>query len=131
MASFELDIDEFESLQQSMEAYGDGAIRIINDVIQNEGAEKIKAEIMPLLPASGRTWKRKKAPARSAAPFTQQSEMLAVTVKTVSSYNYLYFPDDGSNTIKHMGNQQFMQRGAENASSAIIDLCVGQLTEEL
>ena len=56
--------------------------------------------------------------------------MLSVTIKTVNAYNYLYFPDDGSNTKKHAGNQQFMASGAENASDRIMELCIGHLTEE-
>lgn len=59
-----------------------------------------------------------------------QHGMLSVTIKTVSTYNYLYFPDDGSNTKKLAGNQQFMASGAESASDRIMELCIGHLTEE-
>ena len=37
MASFELEFDEVEALQQKMEEYGAGAQRIINDVLHGEG----------------------------------------------------------------------------------------------
>lgn len=130
MATFELDAQELDELQQKMEEYGEGAARQINDVLHGEGAKEINDQIMRILPASGRHWKGKKAPASTAQPFTQEDGMLSVTIKTVSAYNYLYFPDDGSNTKKHAGNQQFMAYGAESASDRIMELCIGHLTEE-
>lgn len=42
----------------------------------------------------------------------------------------LYFPDDGSNTVHHMGNQHFMQHGAENSLGAIADLCAANVINE-
>lgn len=130
MATFELDAQELDELQQKMEEYGEGAARQINDVLHGEGAKEINDQIMRILPASGRHWKGKKAPASTAQPFTQEDGMLSVTIKTVSTYNYLYFPDDGSNTKKHAGNQQFMASGTESASNRIMELCIGHLTEE-
>ena len=130
MVTFELDAQELDELQQKMEEYGEGAARQINDVLHGEGAKEINDQIMRILPASGRHWKGKKAPASTAQPFTQEDGMLSVTIKTVSTYNYLYFPDDGSNTKKHDGNQQFMASGAESASDRIMELCIGHLTEE-
>ena len=130
MATFELDAQELDKLQQKMEEYGEGAARQINDVLHGEGAKEINDQIMRILPASGRRWKGKKAPASAAQPFAQEDGMLSVTIKTVNAYNYLYFPDDGSNTKKHAGNQQFMASGAENASNRIMELCIGHLTEE-
>lgn len=46
-------------------------------------------------------------------------------------YNYLYFPDDGENTYRHNGDQEFMRRGAEEATENIIDQCVSALVEEI
>lgn len=130
MASFELDFDEVESLSQKMEEYGSGAHRIINDVLHGEGGEKIKDQIHMLIPSSGRHWKGKRSPAASADSLQQvNNEMLAVTIKSKTAYNYLYFPDDGSNTKNHAGNQQFFQRGAEGAADSVVDLCLGKLTE--
>ena len=131
MALFELDFDEVDALAQSMEAYGEGAHRIINDTLHEEGGEEIKEQIMLLIPASGRTWRRKKAAASETDSLQiDNGEMLAVTVKAKSAYQYLYFPDDGTNTQRHAGNQQFFMRGGEQASGKIIDLCLGKLTED-
>ena len=131
MASFELDVSEVESLSTAMEQYGQGALRKIDDVLHGEGGDKIKDAIQLLIPSSGRRWKGKKAPASTADSLMQvNNEMLAVTIKSRTAYNYLYFPDDGSNTLHHAGNQQFFQRGAEGTADQIIELCVGRLTED-
>lgn len=66
MATFELDAQELDELQQKMEEYGEGAARQINDVLHGEGAKEINDQIMRILPASGRHWKGKKAPASAA-----------------------------------------------------------------
>ena len=131
MASFTMDYSEIDSLTTAMQQYGEGALREINDVLHGEGGEKIKEAIQLLIPSSGRTWKGKKAPASVANSLQQvNNEMLAVTIKSRTAYNYLYFPDDGSNTLHHAGGQHFFQTGAEDTADQIIDLCVGKLTEE-
>lgn len=124
-----LNSDQFERLQSAMENYAGRAGRIVDDVLHTEGAQLISGEIMRLLPASNRTWKGKKPAARNAQPFTQEDGSMSVTVKTKSAYHYLYFPDDGTNTKRHRGEQYFMQRGAENTTDEIIDRCIAKLTE--
>ena len=128
---FTFEAAEFEQLAERMTAFGAGAGQIVDNVLHGAGAEEIKKEIRPLIHASGRTWSGKKASAASANPFTQENGQLSVTVKSRGAYHYLYFPDDGSNTVRHVGNQQFMMRGAENASERIIDLCTEKLIEKL
>ena len=131
MASFTMDYSEIDTLSTAMENYGQGALGKINDVLHGEGGEKLKEAIQLLIPSSGRTWKGKKAPASVANSLQQvNNEMLAVTIKSRTAYNYLYFPDDGSNTLHHAGGQHFFQTGAEDTADQIIDLCVGKLTEE-
>ena len=130
MALFELEFNEFESLSKNLDEYGASAERVINDVLHGEGGAEIKERIHALIPSSGRRWKGKKAPAASADSLRQvNNEMLAVTIKSKTAYNYLYFPDDGTNTRRHAGNQQFFQRGAEDAASDVVKLCLGKLTE--
>lgn len=132
MARFDLDFKEVENLHQRFEAYGEGANRVVNDVLHEEGGDKIKTQVQLLIPSSGRHWKRKKAAASATDPLQiDNGEMLAVTVKTIKAYHYLYFPDDGTNTERHAGNQQFFMRGGEQASGEIIDLCLGRLIDEI
>ena len=128
---FTLDASEFDRLQEAIEQYAGHAGTLIDEVLHGEGAELIKQRITPLLPASGRTWAKKGAAASAVMPgkFVQDNGTLSVTIAARGKYHYLYFPDDGSNTKRHAGNQQFMLRGAEDASSDVIDLCIGKLTE--
>lgn len=114
-----------------MKQYPGYAGREVNDVLHNEGGKLINEEIMRLLPASGRTWKGKKPAAKSTQPFRQFDGQLSVTIATKTAYNYLYFPDDGTDTQRHVGYQgkprNFMMEGAENKRNAIIDRCIDRL----
>lgn len=130
MANFELDYSDLDRLHDAMGEYAGKAGDVVNDILHGEGAELIKDRIMGLLPASGRTWKGKRAAASSTMPFKHEAETLAVTVKSKPAYNYLYFPDDGSNTVRHAGNQQFMKEGGESAAGDIIDLCIAKLVDD-
>ena len=132
MAGLELDISNFDDVIEAAQNFSNNALALINDIIHKEAGDLIRSEIQPLIPASGRTWSGKKAAASSTNPFASDktSEMLAVTVHTRSAYHYLYFPDDGSTTERHYGNQQFFKRGGEAATPDIIELCIGRLTEE-
>lgn len=132
MAKFELEAKELDKLIQTMEEFGEGSGRIIDEVLHGEGAKAIKEKIAPLIPRSGRSWSGKRGAAASAMPgaFKQDNGKLSVTVAARGAYGYLYFPDDGSNTRRHAGNQQFMKRGAEAAMPDVIEKCLGKLTED-
>lgn len=129
--TFQLDEKQFDTLQRAMQNYGDQAGRAVDDVLHNEGGKLINDEIMRLLPASGRKWRGKKTAAKRTQPFTQDNGSLSVTIRTKSAYNYLYFPDDGTNTKHHIGYKgkprEFMMHGAENQTSEIIDRCITRL----
>lgn len=126
---FSLHFGGYEELVEAMIEYPKKAEKAFDDVLHGEGFEEIKDEITMLLPVSGRRFKGKKAPAKAAQPFIGINGMLSVTVTARGHYNYLYFPDDGSNTVHHAGQQHFMRRGAENASDKIVELCLGRLQE--
>lgn len=126
---FTLDASQFEELQEKMQEFGAGSGKIVDNVLHKEGAEEIKRNIIPLINPSGRRWAGKKASATSAKPFTQENGMQSVTIVSRGAYHYLYFPDDGSNTLRHAGNQQFMKRGAEDSADKIIEICTGKLLE--
>jgi hypothetical protein len=128
MAVFRVDATEFERLQNAIKNFPGDAEEIINEVLHTEGSQLIQESIKNLMPVSGRSWKGKKPAAKSAKSLTDMKGNLFVEVKTTSNYNYLYFPDDGTNTKKHAGNQQFFFKGAEAQQEAIIDLCINKLT---
>lgn len=127
-SSFSLEAEGYNKLCEVMKAYQGDTEQKINEVLWNEAGMMINDEIMNLLPASGRRWKGKKPAAKSSKPFIQENGNLSVTVKTKKAYNYLYFPDDGTNTRKHVGNQQFMLGGAENKQDEILERCIAKLT---
>lgn len=133
MGWYEVDLKEFDDLQQKIEEYGDKSKRVVDEVLHGEGAVQIKDEISRILPASGRKWKGKSRPASVAMPgsFAQDDDVMSVTIAARGTYHYLYFPDDGTNTDKHIGNQQFMKQGADAATPDIIELCTGRIVEEL
>lgn len=136
-AVFTLDDAAFERMNAAIQSYGANADTVISKYLDEEGSKEIFQGITALLPASGRTWKGKKAAAQVAASsnptkvFRSEVSVLTLTVKSRNPYNYLYFPDDGSNTIDHWGNQKFMLSGAEAASEKIIDGVIERLTSEL
>lgn len=126
-----IDIDELDQVSDFIKQYPGKAQGIVTKVLYNEGAEEIKKDIALLLPSSGRHWKKKAAPAKAVMPgkFSQKNDPASITISAKGKYGYLYFPDDGSNSRRHAGNQHFMQRGAENASSKVIELCIGKLVD--
>lgn len=133
-STFQLDTQQFERLQRAMADYEGNAGKTIDEVLHNEGGKLIQDEIMRLLPESGRTWKGKKTAAKRAKPFVQDNGSLSVTIRTKTAYNYLYFPDDGTNTKNHIGYKgrprEFMYKGAENQTSEIIDRCIDRLIKK-
>ena len=128
---FQSDYSEVQTLIEKVQHFGAGSGQIIDGVLHGEGAQEIKEKIAQLLPSSGRSWSGKRAAARSAMPgaFQQDNGQLSVTIAARGAYGYLYFPDDGSNTRKHAGNQQFMMRGAKQASEQVIEKCVKALID--
>lgn len=130
-----LDIDEvipLSTLADAISALGDNAESVINRVLHDEAGPLIYKKINPLIHPSGRTFKGHTASARSSDwPSYLTNRNLSVTVTTKSKFAYLYFPDDGSNSHRHYGNQQFFARGGEDAAQEIADRCVKALLEEL
>lgn len=127
MAFISMEAKDFDRLTDAIAKFGDGAEREINKYLHEKGGDKIGKSIHGYLPASGRTWKGKKAPAQSVDPFKKTGGNLEVKVHTKSAYHYLYFPDDGSNTRRHFGDQRFMQKGAEGVQSEIGSEIINQL----
>lgn len=124
-----INVQEFERLERALRSFPGNAEETINAVLHNEGGLLIQEAIQPLIPQSGKTWKGKRAPARVGNSLRSTNENLAVWVRSTKSYQYLYFPDDGSSTRRHVGNQQFFLRGAESVKSEVIDRCVGRLIQ--
>ena len=128
-----VDYSESVSLENRFERYGAGYGSVIDERLHGEGARKIKRLIPGYIHPSGRRWKGK-APSMAGNPnagekLAQDDEPMSVTVAARGRYGYLYFPDDGTNTRKHIGNQQFMLRGAESAAPEIAEDLESALVE--
>ena len=125
---FSLNAEAVEKLQQHIQDYQGNVEAAINDVLHNEAGDLAQTAIRNLIPVSGITWKGKKPAAKNAKSLENVNGNLSVTVKTTKAYQYLYFPDDGTNTKRHVGNQQFFARGGETVQDEIVQRCVNKLT---
>lgn len=129
MAEFYLDEDALDGLEADFDSYPELIGPAIDEVLQGEGAKAIKEGIDALIPRSGRRWRGKAAPAHGAEWQRVDAAPLAVTVATSTRYHYLYFPDDGSNTRRHVGNRQMFRRGLEAAAPTVIEKIQDALSE--
>lgn len=132
MARLDIEAKEFDQLTTAIKNFPGDAEKAINEVLHNDASRMLQDSIKNLIPVSGRQWKGKRPPASAAKSLTDdKTENLAITVKTTYNYHYLYFPDDGSNTNNHRGNQQFFHRGGESQKSEIIGRCIARLVENI
>lgn len=128
-----VDYADVLSLEGRFERYGAGYGRVIDERLHGEGARKIKRSIPEFIRPSRRTWMGK-APSIAGNPgmgekLAQDNEPMQVTISARGRYGYLYFPDDGTNTRRHAGNQQFMLRGAERVAPEITEDLESDLVE--
>lgn len=125
-----IEYNDIVALEQVFLSFGDKATKVVNDVLHSSAIPIVENNIQMLLPSSGRKWKGKKAAASSTNPLRSDTgNLLEVIIRSKKEYNYLYFPDDGTNTDHHRGNQHFMQSGADNSMNRIVDLCTANLVE--
>ena len=129
MARFDINAQDYESLQLAMARFPQNAEVTVNEVLHNDGGSLIEEEIRRLMPTSSVTWKGKKPHAKTANSLQQENHNLAVTIRTTKDYHYLYFPDDGTTTRSHHGEQHFFLGGAENQQHEIIMRCINRLRE--
>lgn len=126
MSRLSLNAEEFDKVLRAIEQFPGNAEKVINETLHGKGAELIQERIRKYMPVSD---KKRGTHAVDADSMTSVGFNLSVTVKSAKKFNYLYFPDDGTNTRRHVGNQQFFLRGAEDASGEIVDIVTGKLTQ--
>lgn len=131
MASIEFLNNDLQNVAQQYSSLGNNAEEIINETLHGFGANIIKQNIQNILPISGRTWRKKVKSAKNSKPFTQENKNLYLKVKSKTIYNYLYFPDDGTNTERHQGKQFFMQKGADNSVDEFKNECINNILERI
>lgn len=119
--------DNFDELQNTIMQYQDVAEKSIGEVLKGDGANTIMDEIKINIHPSGRKWKGKPRSSKLSKSLQidkKETTDLELVIRTPSKYGYLYFPDDGTNTEHHAGEQYFMLRGAETKASTVLQMCV-------
>lgn len=125
---YKIEAEELGYLQEAMAAYIGDVEKEVNDVLHNEAGPLIKDAVQRLIPVSNvKPWKGKPKHARDADSLRQINYNLAVKITTKGKYGYLYFPDDGTNTRNHVGEQHFFARGGDSVASEIVERCVTRL----
>lgn len=131
MAWMELDASAMDALHEKIRAYPGDAERAVNEVMHNEVGPIAYPRINDLINPSGRKFKGHSKSAKASAWQRYDTDKnLSVTVGAKAKWRYLYFPDDGTNTYKHAGNQQFFKRGGEKAMPEIVEALETALTDE-
>lgn len=124
---FKINVAEVDRLVQAVQSFEGEAEPIINDVLHNQAGDLAQEQIYRLMPLSN---KKKGVHAKNSKSLRNINGDLSVTVTTEKKFQYLYFPDDGTNTRRHIGNQQFFARGGEAVQGEIIDRCINALTNK-
>lgn len=122
-----IDYTEFERLQNAMQNFQGNTEETINDVFHNYAGDRAQEDIYRLMPVSN---KKKGKHAKQGKSLSNVNGNLSVTVTARGKWHYLYFPDDGSNTRRHAGNQQFFAKGGEAAQDDIVERCITRLINE-
>lgn len=119
---------EFGQLEEAMKAYTGDVEEAINEVLHEEAPPIIQDSIRRLMPRSDvKSWKGKKPHAKDSESLRNINGNLSVTITTQKNYQYLYFPNDGTNTRRHVGNQQFFEQGGEAVTADIVERCMRRL----
>ena len=129
--NWQVDASQLDRLMEAAATWPQVSEGAINDVLHGEGGRIIGREIDRLVPVSGRRFKGHTSGAKGTAWQSYDTPDLAVTVAARGKRGYLYFPDDGTNTKRHAGDQRFFPRGAEAATEEVVDLCIKTMIQRL
>lgn len=119
MAVFELKALGLDRLYEQIREYPQNAEEKITGYLHAKGYERMERSIQNAIPVSAR--RKKHARDAKALMDREKDSNLSVTIGTREKYHYLYFPDDGSTTLHHAGNQQFFEKGVEKEETNIIN----------
>lgn len=129
---FYIEKEDAARLQEKLRQFPGDVEKAVNDVLHQIGGPLIIQNIKSYMPASGRKpWRGKASPAKSSKSLSHINSNLAVEVNAAKKYKYLYFPNDGSNTIHHHGGQWFMERGVEKSEEKIVDAICDRLEDAI
>lgn len=121
--TFSMDESNVIALEETIKEYQEGAEEKINRYLHDTGYSKFEQSIINAMPESGRQWKGKRTAAKNSKSLQDKdkNENLAVTIRARTEYGYLYFPNDGTNTVRHQGNQQFFKKGVEEKQDEAVN----------
>lgn len=131
--SWSLNVGEVDRLIAAMKDYQGDTEKAINSVLHDDTTiQLIQDSIRRLMPKSNvKPWNGKLPHAKDNEKSLRDSkDNLSVTIRSSGNpdYQYLYFPDDGSNTNNHAGGLHFFERGGEAVKDDIIERCIAKLT---
>lgn len=125
---FDINFLAVEEVEKALTEYSGNIEDAINEVFHSEEVNSLAQKaIKALMPQSHKNWRGKKPAAKTSNSLRKLDGNLSVTIRTQKPYQYLYFADDGTNTRRHIGNQQFFARGGENVKGDIIERCKDKL----
>lgn len=132
MSVFSLNQSEVEVLEKSIQDYSGDAEDVITRYLHGQGYEQLEEGIRRLIPDSRRNKSNYKEHREHAVDSKslmdrQKNSNLSVTIGTTKDFHYLYFPDDGTDTVHHAGNQQFFFKGVQNEEENVINGILDQL----
>ncbi len=119
--SAEVDYGEWEALEEAMKAYEGDVEKKVNGYLHGKGYEAFEKAIRNAMPQSDRKGKTRHAKTSKSIQDKYPSANLTLTIASKKPFGYLYFPNDGSNTKHHYGNQQFFERGVEQKTNQVIE----------
>lgn len=119
MSKFELNAKSIDVLERTIKEYQQGAEEKITNYLHGKGYEILSNSIQNRIPVSNR--KKKHARNYKALRDRKKGSNLAVIIGTAPKYDYLYFPDDGSNTVHHAGEQHFFEKGVEAEEENVVN----------
>lgn len=123
---FDINFLAVEEVGKALAEYAGNTEDAINEVFHSEEVNTLAQNaIKALMPRSN---KKKGRHAIDSNSLRKLDGNLSVTIRTQKAFQYLYFADDGTNTRRHIGNQQFFARGGENVKGEIIERCKEKLT---
>lgn len=127
---FSLEDSGFAEVLEWAEELGPKGAEALKRYFADEAGPVIARRIDALMPVSGRRFRGHSSPARGSAWQRYTPEGAGIEVAASGARRYLYFPDDGTNTVRHAGNQQFFPRGAQAAAPDVAEGALDALIRE-
>lgn len=123
--------EEITAYAQELSQFGAKTERSINDVLHDKAGPVIADKIDGLMPSSGRRFSGHRSGAKGSPwPVYDRSKNLTIVVSPRASRRYLYFPEDGSSTVNHFGNQQFFRKGNEAAALDVVGMLLERMEKD-